>query len=169
MTPRRFLVFLALFCALTPLTFAADFDTYDDCNWLVTYRGRTYDLAPLTRESLARPVDGDIRSILERVPESESLLSQVEKRSADAKAHTIIASAAVSGLLVTRLLRSNEKNRERHDTYDILTAVTGLFFLKGAYESWRATRDAKETLLKAVRVFNENSPNKIEPVPQSGP
>ena len=34
---------------------AAGLDQLNECNWIVTYRGRTYDLAPLTREALARP------------------------------------------------------------------------------------------------------------------
>ena len=54
-------------------------DKLGDCNWQVTYRGRIYDLGPLTRESLSRPVENDIRYALQRVPEAAESLREIDR------------------------------------------------------------------------------------------
>jgi len=130
---------------------------------MVTYRGKTYDLAPLTREALARPIETDLRFALQRVPQSQAHLEQMSARQRDAKAHTILASVFVSGLLVSRLVHSREKNVEKRAEIDLISLFTGVFFLGATASSWRATTEAKSELIKAVEAFNENSPHKILP------
>lgn len=162
---KRIIIFL--FLSPLSLSFAAaspEKENYDDCNWMVTYRGKTYDLAPLTRESLARSVESDMRPILQRVPKAETHLQTMTTQLKEARAHTMIASAFISSLLITRLIRSGEKNIDRRETYDILTAVSAMFFLKATYESWNSTHNAKLELVRAVNSFNEKSPHKIDPV-----
>ncbi len=139
-------------------------DKYDDCNWLVSYRGRTYDLAPLTREALARPIESDLRYALQRVPEADAYLKSMSRNLHDARAHTMLASAFISGLVLTRILGSGEKNKESKREYDVISAITGVFFLKATFESYTSTREAKADLVRAVDAFNEQSPNKIEPL-----
>lgn len=138
-------------------------DQLGDCNWMVTYRGRTYDLAPLTREALSRPIESDIRYALQRVPASARHLDSMSGHLRAARAHTILASIFVTGFVATRILRSNEKNEANHGDYDIASAATGLFFLASTAFSWKSTRDAKTELVEAVGAFNESSPHKIEP------
>lgn len=141
-------------------------DQFDKCNWLVTYRGKTYDLAPLSREALARPIENDLRYALQRVPEAEEHLIAMQKNQRDARGHTVLATTFLTGLLVSRVLASNKKSESQKDQrlqLDIISAASGLFFLKATYESWRSTRNAKEELLKSVDAFNEYSTYKIEP------
>jgi len=138
-------------------------DQLNDCNWIVTYRGQTYDLAPLTREALARPIETDLRYALQRVPQSNEHLNRMSTRQRDAKAHTILASVFMSGLLVSRLLESREKSPEKRAEIDLISIVTGTFFLGATAFSWKATNDAKSELIKAVDAFNEHSPYKIVP------
>ena len=156
------LLSLALFSSL-PATAAVSLQDLNDCNWMVTYRGKTYDLAPLTREALARPIETDLRFALQRVPQSAAHLEAMSARQRDAKAHTILASAFVSGLVVSRLLHSREKNVEKKAEIDLISVFTGVFFLGATASSWRATTQAKSELIKAVEAFNENSPHKIQP------
>lgn len=148
---------------------AINLDKYDDCNWLVTYRGRTYDLAPLTREALARPIESDLRYALQRVPEADANLKSMSRKLHDARAHTVLASAFVSGLVLTRVLGSSEKNVERKRQYDLISLITGAFFIKATFESYSSTREAKADLVRAVEAFNERSPHKIEPVGSGDP
>lgn len=138
-------------------------DELNDCNWLVTYRGRTYDLAPLTREALARPIETDLRYALQRVPESEAHLNKMSAKLKEARTHTILASVFITGFLATYLLRSRQKNDDRRGAYDPLLGATGGFFVAATFFSWKATRDAKSELVSAVDAFNSVSPNKIEP------
>jgi hypothetical protein len=149
--------------ALPLSSFAATAEELGDCNWVVTYRGRTYDLAPITREALARPIETDLRYALQRVPEANAHLNTMASLQRDARAHTMLASLFLSGFLVTRLLKSRETNPDRAKEYDILSGATGGFFFGAALSSWRATTEAKEELVKAVDAFNEKSPHKIEP------
>ena len=143
---------------------ASGMDQLNECNWIVTYRGRTYDLAPLTREALARPIESDIRYALERVPEASDHLRRMAARSADAKAHSVIASIFLGGLVAFRLARSGEANTDKRSDFNQITTITGaLFIAAGFFQSWRATSDAKDELVKAVDAFNEKSPYKIQP------
>jgi hypothetical protein len=85
----------------------------------------------------------------------------------DAKAHTILASIFISGLVLARILQSGkDKNSDQYKEYNVIQAATGGFFLAATISSWRATSEAKEELVQAVEAFNENSPHKIEPAPQ---
>jgi hypothetical protein len=138
-------------------------DQLNDCNWLVNYRGRTYDLAPLTREALARPIETDIRYALQRVPEANAHLTSMSGHLRDARAHTIFASVFLSGFILSRVLRSSQKNRDSRAEFDISSAATGAFFLGATMFSWKSTRAAKHELVSAVAAFNESSPYKIEP------
>jgi hypothetical protein len=138
-----------------------------DCNWMVTYRGRTYDLAPLTREALARPIESDIRFALQRVPAANEHLNAMGTHLRDARAHTIFASIFLGGFIASRVLRANQKNDNDRQGYDIASAATGLFFLASTAFSWKSTRDAKAELVNAVQSFNEGSPHKIEPAAES--
>lgn len=161
-------LFFGLVLALAPLLGSAQekkisLDGLNDCNWMVTYRGRTYDLAPLTREALARPIESDIRFALQRVPEADAHLRAMSSHLRDARAHTIFASIFVSGFVLTRVLRSSQKNEDYRHDYDMPSAATGLFFLAATAFSWKSTRDAKTELVNAVDAFNEGSPHKIEP------
>lgn len=157
------LLALSISTAFSPVAHAVSPNELSDCNWVVTYRGRTYDLAPITREALARPLETDLRYALQRVPEASAHLDQMTVRQRDARAHTVLASIFLTGFLVTRLLASREKNADRGQEYDILSLATGGFFIGATFSSWQATRDAKAELVNAVSAFNERSPHKIEP------
>jgi hypothetical protein len=141
----------------------------NDCNWLISYRGRIYDLAPLTRSALSRPLEDDIRSAMQRVPAASDHLNTMSKKLDEAKFHTVLASIFVSGFVVTKILRSREKNVAKHDEYDLISAATGGFFLSSTFFSWRATRDAKSHLVQAVEAFNEKSPDKMVPAAAVAP
>jgi hypothetical protein len=139
-------------------------DRLNDCNWIVTYRGRTYDLAPLTREALARPLETDIRYALQRVPEANEHLDAMGTSLRNARAHSKIASVFLAGLLAAQLLKGGaEKHSDRARTFSIISIGSGAFSLAGFLSSWKATRDAKRELVQAVTSFNEKSPYKIEP------
>ncbi len=139
-------------------------DRLNDCNWMVNYRGRTYDLSPLTREALSRPIETDIRYALQRVPESAQHLEKMSAKLKEARAHTILASLFVSGFLVGKLIQSQERDETQKKAYNVITGATGLFFVGSTVFSWKATRDAKRELVSAVDAFNANSPHKIEPI-----
>lgn len=161
-------LFFGLVLALAPLLGNAEekkisLDGLNDCNWMITYRGRTYDLAPLTREALARPIESDIRYALQRVPAANEHLGAMSTHLRDARAHTIFASIFVSGFVLTRILRASQKNEEYRRDYDVASAATGLFFLASTAFSWKSTNDAKTELVEAVDAFNQESPHKIEP------
>ncbi|HEY8279464.1 MAG TPA: hypothetical protein VIH99_07575 [Bdellovibrionota bacterium] len=142
-------------------------DRLGDCNWQVTYRGRTYDLAPLTRESLSRPIESDIRFVLDRVPESHARLEEMNSRLSSARTQTIIASIFVSALLVTKLLESRLTNEVQIRDYKKFEWGFGGLFLGTTFLSWRNSSKAKEELVNAVKEFNEHSPYKIEPASAS--
>lgn len=134
-----------------------------DCNWQVTYRGRRYDLSPLTRETLSRPIESDIRYALERVPEAGEHLRNVGTKLKEARGHTMIASVLISGVLATLLLQSRAKNNEERREYQVAAAAGAGFFVTAALFSWRTTSEAKQELVRAVDAFNERSQHKIEP------
>ena len=160
---KKWLAVLALFFPLS-LSLAADTKSeLQDCNWIVTYRGKTYDLSPLTREALSRPIETDLRYALQRVPASADHLNAMTAKLKEAKAHTILASVFITGFLVTRILQSGETNPDRREEKGLISAFTGGFFLAATFSSWRATRDAKRELVNAVDAFNLQSPHKIEP------
>jgi hypothetical protein len=161
-------LFFGLILALLPPFASAEekkisLDQLSDCNWMVTYRGRTYDLSPLTREALARPIESDIRYALQRVPAANDHLNAMSTHLRDARAHTIFASIFLGGFIATRIIRSSQKNENYRQDYDVASAATGLFFLASTAFSWKSTRDAKDELVKSVEAFNEGSPHKIEP------
>ena len=137
--------------------------SFSDCNWLVTYRGRTYDLMPITKQSLARPLDDDIREVMERYPESKQHLDLMVKYSHASKVHTWLASGSLAGALISAILRSRAKNSEGRQNGTFAIFTFGLFAAKGMQESWKATDSAKEELVRAVDAFNEVSPHKIDP------
>jgi hypothetical protein len=144
---------------------------YEQCSWLVTYRGRTYDLAPLTKEVLARPLEGDIRALMSRVPAAADHLAKVNRNSKAAKTQAIIASAALGIFVGARIGRKNAANAssEIKMSWDVGSIVSGLFFLKGLHASFTATRDAKEELANAVEAFNAASPYPIQPLVKGAP
>ncbi len=174
---RHFFIFIVLFFLLcTPTTFAANQNGYfgfEDCNWLVTYRNRTYDLTPLTRVGLSRPIESDLRPVLERVSESADTLRVVSEHARNAKAHSIIGSAAISLVLIDRVLHASVKNfsddainmsmRGFRLNVDVFALVSSMIFLKATYESWHETKASKAELVNAINYFNEKSPYPIEP------
>jgi len=146
-----------------PPTDGTSLEKLGDCNWPVTYRCCVYDLSPLTRETLSRPIENDIRYVLQRVPEANERLDSMNGHLRDAKAHTIIASLFITGLLVTKLLESRLTNDATRPDYRTVEAASGGFFLAATLFSWRSSVKAKEDLVGAVDAFNAHSPFKIEP------
>lgn len=138
---------------------------YESCNWLVTYRGNTYDLAPLTRESLSRPVDGDLRAVLERIPEAEEHLKNSAREVRAAKFHSMLGTAAAMLAIGTRVAHGNAKDssRETRHTLNLISIVSSLFFVKATHSAFESTRESREELAAAVNAFNEKSPYRIEP------
>jgi hypothetical protein len=138
-------------------------DKLGDCSWQVTYRGHVYDLSPLTRESLSRPIENDIRYVLQRVPEAGQHLDSMRSYLGQAKAHTILGSIFISGALVTKLLESRLKNDTTRPDYRTVEAAFVGFFLGATIFSFQNTAKAKEELVNAVDEFNAHSPYPIEP------
>jgi hypothetical protein len=138
-------------------------DRLGECQWRVTYRGRIYDLSPLTRESLSRPIENDIRYAMQRVPEANEHLEAMTKELRNARSHTMLASFFIGALLVTRILESKVTNDNIKDDYKIATVASGGFFLAATLFSFRSSKAAKEELVHAVEEFNAHSPHKIEP------
>ena len=140
-----------------------EYDKLDGCSWLVNYRGRTYDLAPLTRDPLARTIEGDLRHVLRRVPESEKLLGSMTQNLEAARGHTYLASGFLGGFLLSRIIASKQKNSDDKNEFRTISLVAAAFAVKAGIESLIATMDAKEDLADAVAAFNLVSPQKIEP------
>lgn len=168
---RKWTLFITLFSFLFShsISYAFTEKTLSDCNWLVTYKGKTYDLAPLTRTALSRPIDTDLRYILERVPEANAHLKQVDYKLKEAKFHTFMASFFVSGFLVSRLLQSRQKSEAVRRDYNVINYATAGFFLASALSSWRATSRAKKELFLSVEEFNRSSKVKIYPHDSTDP
>jgi hypothetical protein len=156
-------LFLALLSHLSGDAFAKT--PLEQCNWLVTYKNRTYDLSPLTREGLSRPLEGDIRSVLQRVPSAEAHLQMVDKNVRDAKFYTKIATFGIAAFAASRLIRSNLKpwDSQGRQGVDVLAVVSALIFLKSTTESSRASDDTKTELNSAIDEFNQNSDQQILP------
>ena len=138
-------------------------DKLGDCNWQVSYRGRLYDLSPLTRESLARPIENDIRYALERVPEASDRLRAMSQHFRDAKNQTVIASIFIGALVIAKLLEGRVKNDGDRLNYHVAEGAAGGFFLTETFFSWRSSVAAKQELVNAVDEFNAHSIYKIEP------
>lgn len=137
-----------------------------DCNWQVTYRGRQYDLSPLTREALSRPIENDIRFAIQRVPEANARLETMTGLLRNARAHTIIATIFLGAFAALKVLESNQDNQGKRDDLRIASFASAGFFLGATYFSWKSTREAKEELVRAVDDFNARSPHKILPANQ---
>ena len=164
---------LFLFCSILPAQAASNSaehlsDSLGDCNWQVSYRGRQYDLTPLTREALSRPIENDIRFAIQRVPEANERLEKMTSLQRDARAHTIIASVFLSALLITKILESKVTKRDEKDDYRVASYAAGGFFLAATIFSWNSTKAAKRELVHAVEDFNARSPNKIVPLSAVG-
>jgi len=144
-------------------------DKLGDCNWQVSYRGRLYDLTPLTREALSRPIENDIRFAIQRVPAANERLLSMTAKQRDARAHTIIASVFLSALLVTKLLESKVTRQDEKDDYRAASYAAGSFFLAATLFSWNSTRESKRELVRAVESFNASSPAKILPASEGSP
>ncbi len=138
-------------------------DRLGDCQWKVTYRGRTYDLAPLTREALSRPIENDIRYALQRVPSANEHLEAMSGKLRSARTYTILASFFIGTAIVSRLLYSRNNHEDTKDALRIATAASGGLFLTATLFSWHNTSRAKKELVNAVQEFNEHSAYKIEP------
>lgn len=137
-----------------------------DCNWQVTYRGRQYDLSPLTREALSRPIENDIRFAIQRVPEASGRLDTMTSLLRSARAHTLIATAFLGAFALFKVLESNQNNRGQREDYRTASWASAGFFLGATFFSWKNTREAKDELVKAVEDFNAHSPHKILPANQ---
>jgi len=137
--------------------------SFQDCNWLVSYRGKTYDLAPLTREALARPIDTDLRFALRKVPASADHLDVMSNKIRDAKAHTILGSIFATGFLVAKILEANQTNADRRAELKQISFFSAAFFLGATYQGYRATSAADSELESALEEFNKKSPHKINP------
>lgn len=143
---------------------------YEQCNWLVKYRNQTYDLTPLTRTGLSRPIESDLKPVLERVPEAAEKLRKVSDHAKDAKAHSMIGSVAISIFIASRIAKANTRdpNDDTRLQLDLASLIGGVFFLTATYESWKATKASEETLVQAIDLFNEKSPYKILPAENDG-
>lgn len=135
----------------------------ETCSWLVTYRKRIYDLTPLTRKGLERPLEGDMHTVLRRVPESEEHLEKISKNTRDAKVHTAIATFALATLLVTRIVQSGNPERGKQPEYMALNLGAGLLFLRAVYAGYELKQDTKQELVQAVQEFNNVSQDPILP------
>lgn len=136
----------------------------ESCSWMVRYRNRTYDLSPLTRKGLDRPLEGDMRTILRRVPAAAGHLEQIEKNVAAADVHTALATVGLTAFIVTRIFQGNAGERGRKsDKYIALSLSSGLLFLRSAYAGWQLKKDTKEELAAAIEAFNAKSPDPIVP------
>lgn len=152
--------------AITSLETPHSVQDYERCDWLVTYRNRTYDLAPLTRGSLGRPLDGDIISVLRRVPEASMHLDQVDHKAKLARIESMVGSASITGFILSRIFRSDPKVKvhpEKQKTIDLVGLFGLVVFVKSTIDSHNATEDARTELGLAVESFNQNSSHKIEP------
>lgn len=162
----RAFLFFALALSLATRASAGDglsLDKLGDCNWQVSYRGRLYDLSPLTRESLTRPIENDIRYALERVPEANERLQAMSQHFRDAKNQTVIASIFIGALVIAKLLEGRVKNDGDRLNYHVAEGAAGGFFLTETFFSWRSNVAAKQELVNAVDEFNAHSLYKIEP------
>lgn len=139
-----------------------------DCNWQVTYRGRQYDLSPLTREALSRPIENDIRFAIQRVPGANARLETMTGLLRNARAHTIIATIFLGAFAALKVLESNQDNASKREDLKVASFASAGFFLGATYFSWKSTREAKEELVRAVDDFNAHSPHKIQPLSTSG-
>lgn len=142
------------------------FKDYERCDWLVTYRSRTYDLAPLTKGSLSRPIDGDIRAVIRRVPEAGAHLDEVERSARLGRTHSIIGSGGITTLLLSRIFRADPKlddNPSKRKTIDLIGLAGLLIFVKSTLDSSYHAERARSELVEAVRVFNDTSSYKIAP------
>lgn len=138
-------------------------DRLGDCQWKVTYRGRTYDLAPLTRESLSRPIENDIRYALQRVPSANEHLEAMSGKLRNARTYTILASIFIGTAIVSHLMRKTYEPKDTQRAFRTATWASGGLFLTTALFSWHNTSSAKKELVEAVKEFNEHSSYKIEP------
>lgn len=135
----------------------------ETCSWLVTYRDRVYDLAPLTRKSLDRPLEGDVQSIIRRVPAAAAHLDQVDRNDRDAKVHTAIATAAVLLLVGTRIAQGGSKTKAESPAYMALNIGSVLLFARAAYAGWELKQESKREVARAVQEFNTVSEDPMEP------
>ncbi len=144
-------------------------DRLGDCNWQVSYRGRQYDLTPLTREALSRPIENDIRFAIQRVPEANERLESMTSKQRNARAHTLLASIFLGGFLLAKLLEGSQENKDQKNDYRVAAYASGGFFVAATLFSWRSTVESKRELVNAVEAFNERSPNKILPASEGAP
>ena len=136
----------------------------EDCSWLVTYRKRIYDLSPLTRTGLNRPLDGDVRTILRRVPSAAKHLTQISRNTKEAEVQTALATLGLTAFLVTQIFKGNTDERGRKsDTYMAISLMSALLFVRSAYAGWQLKRNSKEELAAAIDSFNAQSPAPIIP------
>ena len=135
----------------------------ETCSWLVTYRKRVYDLSPLSRKGLERPLEGDMHTILRRVPGAENHLDQITRNNRDARVHTSIATFAIASLLVTRIVQGNSSSKGKSPKYMALNIGSVLLFLRAAYAGFELKQDTKEELVEAVQEFNNVSEDPILP------
>ncbi len=135
------------------------------CNWLVTYRNRTYDLYPLTRSNLSRPLKRGIRSILHSVPKARGHMERAERSIQEAKEYGRWASLGLLSLAGMQLAyaSSDYLQEELKVVVYPLSIVSGLVFLRSAILGWRRNQETKEELALAVQTFNAESREPILP------
>lgn len=135
----------------------------ETCSWLVTYRKRVYDLSPLSRKGLERPLEGDMHTILRRVPAAEKHLNNIARNNRDAKVHTSIATFAIASLIATRIVQGNSPSRKKAPEYLALNIGSALLFLRAAYAGFELNQATKQELAHAVQEFNNVSEDPILP------
>lgn len=139
-------------------------DTLGDCKWKVTYRGRNYDLSPLLRESLLRPMESDIRYALNRVPASAEHLEKMTANLRSARTKTIFGSVAAGLFVVAWIIHGNKSiTGDVHTVANRSMYATGAIALTSGILSWIDTHSAKKELVSAVQEFNNHSNFKMEP------
>lgn len=135
-----------------------------ECSWKVRYRNKVYDLSPLTRRGLERPLEGDMRTVLRRVPGAALQVEKIDQNNQDEKVHTAIATIGLGGLLLTRIFQGRTSDESsKSDKYIALNIISLLVFAKAIHAGWSLKQDTQERIALAVQEFNDVSSEKIVP------
>lgn len=135
----------------------------ESCSWLITYRNRVYDLSPLTRKGLDRPLEGDVQSIIRKVPAAAAHLDQVDRNDRESKVHTGIATGAILLLVGTRIAMTSSKAKADPGPYLALNIASVLLFARAAYAGWELKQASKREVAEAIQEFNAVSEDPIQP------
>ena len=136
------------------------FNELEECCWKVRYQNKIYDLSPLTRKGLERPLESDIRTVFRQVPGAAMEIKQIDQNNRDEKAHTAFGTIGLGAFLLTRIFQSRSQN-QKSDKYTTLNIISLLVFAKAVHANWSLKRATNERIATAVEEFNAMSPDKI--------